>query len=136
MAGRPLKFETVEGLQEKIEAYFSMCDETIVKRILNKNQEVISEITKPYTITGLAEWLEVDRHTLVNYEKRDEFFTTIKEAKTKIEACYEERALLGDNNATISIFTLKNNFDWKDKTETDITTDGKPLGVVQIPSKD
>lgn len=125
--GRPLKFETVKELEEKIEAYFDYCDDTVVKKILNKNQEIIAEITKPYTITGLAEWLGTNRQTLVNYEKRDEFFDTIKGAKAKIEACYEERALLGDNSPVVSIFTLKNNFNWKDKTETDLTTNGKEL---------
>ena len=125
--GRPLKFISVEELESKIEEYFEYCDNTIVKKILNKNQEVIAEITKPYTITGLAHWLGTNRQTLINYEKKDGFFDTIKDAKSRIEACYEERALLGDNSPVVSIFTLKNNFNWKDKTEQDITSAGKKL---------
>jgi hypothetical protein len=123
--GRPLKFQSVEELQQKIEDYFEMCNKTIVKKVLNKNQEIIAEVSKPYTITGLAEWLDTNRQTLINYEEREEYFDTIKRAKAKIEACYEERALLGDNNPVVSIFTLKNNFNWKDKHETDLTTGGE-----------
>lgn len=104
--GRPLKFPTVDLLEEAIEGYFA--------------------VTTPrnYTITGLAMALDVDRLTLINYENRDEFFNTIKRAKTKIEYGYEmtlrERGSAGD------IFGLKN-FGWKDKVEQDLTTNGKDL---------
>lgn len=117
MAGRPLKFKSVKELEDKIVEYFDTCDNTVVKKILNKNQEIIAEVTKPYTITGLAEWLGTSRQTLINYENKETFFDTIKDAKAKIEADYEERALLGDNNPVVSIFTLKNNFNWRDKNE-------------------
>ena len=98
--GRPLKFKTVEELSEKIEAYF------------NSNQEV-------YTVGDLAVWLDVDRRTITNYEDKDEFFPTIKRAKGKIEADVEKQALLGKLNPTVSIFNLKNNFNWKDRQEID-----------------
>lgn len=117
MAGRPLKFKSIQELQERIDSYFDECDKTIIKRIKNKSGDLIYEVTKPYTITGLAEYLETNRETLCNYEEKEEYFDTIKNAKAKIEACYEERALLGDNNPVVSIFTLKNNFGWKDKSE-------------------
>lgn len=130
ITGRPLKFKDKKELEDKIINYFEYCDITVVKKILNKNQEIIAELSKPYTITGLAEWLGTSRQTLLNYEDKDDFFDTIKNAKAKIEACYEERALLGDNNPIVSIFTLKNNFNWKDKTETDITTGGDKLNKV------
>jgi hypothetical protein len=126
--GRPLKFKSVEELQSKIDEYFDYCDKKVIKRIVNKNSNLVSEITQPYTITGLASFLEVDRHTLINYTRRDEgFFTTIKNAKAKIEADYENRAIIGESNPIITIFTLKNNFNWKDKIETDLTTGGKPI---------
>ena len=50
----------------------------------------------------------------------DEVFETIK----KVEQIFEDRlfsmALKGDANPTIAIFGLKNNHDWKDKTEQDL----------------
>ena len=102
--GRPLKFKSVEELQDKIDAYFEECD---------KNDE-------PYTVSGLACWLETDRITLVRYQERDEFCNTIKNAKQKIETQFEKRALNGQYNPTISIFLMKNNFGYVDKTEQEV----------------
>ena len=102
--GRPVVFESVEILQDKIDAYFKYCDHN----------------HKPYTDSGLASFLEVTRQTLLNYTEKDEFFVTIKKAKTKIEAQYEERAVLGEYNPTISIFIMKNNFGYEDKVQQEV----------------
>lgn len=67
------------------------------------------------TLSGLAVFLEVDRQTLYNYKKRDEFFGIIKKATAKIESIYEERAIY-ENNPTGVIFALKN-MGWSDKVE-------------------
>lgn len=124
--GRPLKFKSVEELEEKINQYFIKCDSTVIRRMINSKQDIIAEITKPYTVSGLAEYLETSRQTLINYEERDEFIDAIKKAKAKIEANYEERALIGDANPAMSIFTLKNNYKWVDRNE--ITgKDGEPI---------
>lgn len=117
--GRPLKFQTVEQLDSMIEEYFSYCD-------IEK---------KPYTITGLALWLDTTRETLLDYQERPEFSDTIKRAKSKCENWVEENALMNKINATTAIFNLKNNYGWKDKTEQDITSQGQQLGVVILPPK-
>ena len=117
--GHPLKFKSVEELQKKIMEYFEWCDKTVLRRVLNKSGQTISETTKPYSITGLAFYLGTNRQTLINYEEKENYFDTIKNAKARIEASYEERALINESNAVMSIFTLKNNFDWKDKQEFD-----------------
>jgi hypothetical protein len=81
--------------------------------------------------------LDCDRHTLVNYEEREGFFTTIKKAKLKVENYLETKALKGDIVPVMTIFNLKNNFGWKDKTELDHkSTDGSmtPVGINWIPS--
>jgi hypothetical protein len=95
--GRPLLFKTPEELDKKIKAFFESeeCD---------------------YTITGLAIHLECDRETLLNYEKKDEFFGTIRQAKLKIENAYEKRLITRGNSG--DIFALKN-FGWVDKMETE-----------------
>lgn len=136
--GRPLKFKTVEILQEKIEAYFASCFEEqwedvptrtesgglILddkgKRIYTPVKKIVN--IKPVTITGLAVALGCDRETLLNYEKKEEFFGTIKAAKTKIHE-YVESCLFKGNAAGI-IFNLKNNFNWKDKTEVETSDKG------------
>ena len=96
--GRPLKFSSVEEMEKLIEDYFKK----------TKEEEL--------TITGLALALDTDRKTLINYENRDEFFYTIKKAKTKIENAYEKS--LRKNGRTGDIFALKN-FGWTDKQEID-----------------
>lgn len=99
--GRPKAFKSVEEVEEKINAYFNYCEEK----------------EKPYTMSGLAYYLEVSRQTLVNYSYKDEYFDTIKKARDKVQMQLEENALSNKANPTFTIFNLKNNFDWKDKIE-------------------
>lgn len=100
MVGRPKKYNSVEEMQQLINDYFNYCDE-------NK---------KPYTVSGLANALDLTRQSLLNYEEDDEFFDTIKRAKSKIEQFAEECLFVGSNTAGV-IFNLKNNYNWKDKQE-------------------
>jgi hypothetical protein len=108
MVGRPKKYNSVEEMQQLINDYFNYCDE-------NK---------KPYTVSGLANALDLTRQSLLNYEENDEFFDTIKRAKSKIEQFAEECLFVGSNTAGV-IFNLKNNYNWKDKQEieADINSD-------------
>ena len=99
--GRPRSFKSVEEVEEKINAYFNYCEEK----------------EKPYTMSGLAYYLGIDRKTLLNYSKNEEYFHTIKKARDKVQMQLEENALSNKANPTITIFNLKNNFDWKDKIE-------------------
>lgn len=100
--GRPLLFTTKEDLDAKIQAYFAATPPT------------------QQTITGLALALDTSRETLINYEKRQEYFDTVKKAKDRIEHAYElslrVRGSAGD------IFGLKN-FGWTDRSE--VKTEGE-----------
>ena len=107
--GRPLKFKTVEELQEKIDDYFADTPKD------------------EWTITGLALALDTYRQTLLNYEEKDEFVDAIKKAKQMVENGYELD--LKKSGRTGTIFALKN-FDWKDKTETDVTTNGESINPI------
>ena len=98
MTGRPLKFATPEEMQKQIDAYFKDCQENDI----------------PLTITGLALALDTDRQTLINYEKRDAYFDTVKRAKMKIENAYELRLIKSGRAG--DIFALKN-FGWTDKQD-------------------
>jgi hypothetical protein len=106
MAGQPMKYKTVEALQEAIDNYFEV-DAFVTDGEGNKSYLP--------TMSGLALSLDVDRRTVVNYSHNAEYFPTIRKAKAKIEAFIETR--LYGNNVTGCIFNLKNNFDWKDKQE-------------------
>ena len=98
--GRPLKWETVEALQQEVDKYFA---ETPEHR---------------WTITGLALALNTDRQTLINYSEREDYFDTINKAKLMVENVYEID--LREKGHAGNIFALKN-FGWKDKTELDAT---------------
>lgn len=101
---RPLKFETVEELTEKIDEYFNTVD------------------IKEWTITGLALHLDTFRSLLCDYEKKDKFYYTIKKAKQMVEHSYELD--LKKTGRTGTIFALKN-FDWKDRQEFDHVVEDK-----------
>jgi hypothetical protein len=147
-AGRPLKFQSVEELQTKIDQYFANCDphmEEITEWVEARDKDgkllkddhglnYLVEIThkcktgqKPYTITGLALTLGTTRETLSEYEDRPEFVDTIKKAKLRCEQ-YNE-TMLYSPSPTGTIFNLKNNYGWSDKTETEMY--GKNGGPIQ-----
>ena len=137
--GRPLKFKTVKNLEDKIEEYFNGCWRQKVDMFGNpiflknksgkKTDTMVLEQFKPYTITGLAVALDTSRETLINYEKKKKYFDTIKRAKERCQGYAEESLFIG-KNPTGAIFNLKNNYDWKDKTEQDLTLKGKSLGQI------
>lgn len=108
---RPLKFNNLEELEKRISDYFA------------------STPREEWTITGLAIALDTCRQTLLNYEEKDIFLDTIKRAKLFVENSYEID--LKKHGRTGTIFALKN-FDWKDQTQTDITSGNKPIPILQI----
>lgn len=97
---RPKKYKDVSLFEQKVNDYFDMCD---------KNE-------KPYTMSGLAYYLDLDRKSLLNYSKNEMFFPTIKKAKQRVEMMLEEQLYRLGNNSGV-IFNLKNNFGWIDKSE-------------------
>lgn len=116
-AGRPLLFGSVEELQKRIDDYFHYCDRK----------------EKPYTITGLAVFLDTSRQTLINYEGRNEYFDTIKKAKDQCEAYLEEGMMTNKLNPTACIFSAKNNYGWRDKQELEHAgPDGGPIKTQAI----
>lgn len=125
LGGRPMKYQSEAQLQEAIDDYFDQCDNRIVQVFSKKIGDVV-EINdpEPYTVSGLAYAMGVDRDTLLNYAKDERFFGAIKRAKNKVHLDVERRLM--ERNATGAIFNLKNNFGWKDeqvvKNEVDITT--------------
>ncbi len=115
-AGRPLKFKTPEELGAKIDEYFS---------VTPKDE---------WTITGLAIALDTFRSVLCDYQEKDGFVDMVKKAKQRVENGYELD--LKKHGRSGTIFALKN-FDWKDKTETDMTTLGEKMqaGVIILPQR-
>jgi len=101
MAGRPPKYTSAKQMQEAIDAYYVDC----------KAREV------SVTVMGLANALDMTRQSVLNYEKDDLFFDTIKKAKQKVYQVIEEK-LMGEGKSG-QIFYAKNNIPgYEDKTTT------------------
>lgn len=126
--GQPPKFEDVETLARLVDEYFDYCDNRIQQVYSPKTESVIEIIDPaPYTMAGLAFFLGMDRRSLLNYTKKDEFFPTLKAARDRVEADVEERMNDKSKFTAGLIFNAKNNFGWVDKTETDVTSKGKSI---------
>lgn len=136
--GRPLKFETVPELDQAIQAYFDSCDPHVEQRLVDGgvNQKgetiwlrrgVLTE-QQPYTVSGLARALQVDRDTLVNYRNRDQFFGSVQAAYDRCHE-YAESQLYG-RSATGAAFSLKNNWGWKDRQEIDHTSKDQAIPLL------
>ncbi len=126
MAGSRRSFKTVKALQTKIDKYFKDCDAKVFVMIKE------NPVTEPYTVSGMACSLGVSRETVHlystgEYDTPDESYSdTIKKAVAKIERDKIAKAMLGLYDRTICIFDLKNNHNWKDRSELDVQ-DTRPL---------
>ena len=114
-----LKYKDEKQLEKAIDEYFKNCDEK----------------EKPYTITGLALALGIDRRTLVNYGNKESYFPLIKNARTRIEQQLEESLYRLGNNSGV-IFNLKNNYGWIDKQEQEVVTTGRYNIINDLPKGD
>lgn len=110
-AGRPMAYNSVEELEAAIEEYFDSEDAYITE---SEGKSVFSP-----TVSGLAFHLGITTETLRTYGENDKFSATVKRAKQRIEISLEKR--LYGQTVTGTIFNLKNNFGWKDKTEREHT---------------
>ena len=105
MLGRPPIYSTVEEIMPYLQGW----------------EQAIANGEKP-TITGLCLALNFEsKDTLYAYRDKPDFSYPIKRALLIVENGYEKA--LRDNNATGSIFALKN-MGWKDKMEQDLNHNG------------
>ncbi|MDE1867460.1 MAG: DNA-packaging protein [Thaumarchaeota archaeon] len=133
--GRPPKYNTVEELEARIEEYFNYCDNKTKEVHSEKLGDMILPDPEPYTMAGLAYWVGLSRQGLIEYKnKNKEFSDAIKKARNRVEADVERRMSHKDTFTPGLIFNAKNNFGWKDKTETDITSGGEKIRFLnQVP---
>lgn len=104
-----MKYKSAQELQASIDEYFATCNDE-----------------NPPLISGLAYHLDMNTESLRRYGESEEFYATVKRAKQRVEMYLEKR--LQQQSPVGSIFSLKNNFGWKDKTEQELTgADGGPI---------
>lgn len=130
---RPPKYKTVEELQAVVEEYFAHCDNRI-KEVHKPDGETYGYSNpEPYTMSGLAYYLGMSRQALIDYKNKDAFLDTIKKARARVEFDVERRMNDKDTFTPGLIFNAKNNFGWKDKTETELSNpDGSLAPTVRI----
>ena len=122
-SGRPPFYNSVEEMEEKIEAYFEKCEGTVLESssgevVLDKYGDPVMVGKKPLTITGLALALGfTSRQALLNYQEKPEFVDAITRAKARVEQYAEER-LFDKDGANGAKFSLANNFKgWAEKQQ-------------------
>jgi len=126
--GRPRKWTDQKVLQDQVDNYFKMCDQTI-------RFDGDKEIRKPYTMSGMSIFLDCDTDTINEYmngvydDDNNKFSVTLKNARKKVENYAEEQLYSNKNTAGI-IFNLKNNFGWKDKQEVDMNISNIEVNLV------
>jgi hypothetical protein len=115
-----LKYKTAEELDSAIEEYFNYCDNRLQQLYSAKADGVIEVMNPaPYTMSGLAYAMGVDRRTLLNYSKDESFFPLIKRARERVESDVEERMSDKQTFTPGLIFNAKNNFGWVDAQRVD-----------------
>jgi hypothetical protein len=112
--GRPLQFKNAKVMQKAIDAYFLEC----------KTQD------KPTTIQGLALSLDLDRNEILNYQGRKEFTSTVKRAKEMIQNDVETRLLAGKGQVVGQIFWLKNNANYRDNQQLEVSGMDQTLAML------
>lgn len=136
--GRIAKYTNPEEMQEVIDRYFEDCKRNHVYYVLDKKgaeepKDTVTDDARP-TVTGLALALGFNgRQSLLNYEGRDAFLDTIKRAKARVESYLEQR--LYDPSAAGAIFSLKNNYAWRDEKRNEhilvvVERTDKPQGLL------
>ena len=117
---------TADDIENKVNDYFNYCNEN----------------NKPFTMSGLALFLDCSRMTLYQYENelikfnniseedKKRIIDTVKRAKRMVEAYQEEQLFLGKSPVG-TIFSLKNNFNWKDTQEINNNTNISAINPIQ-----
>lgn len=115
---RPLKYKTVDELENAINQYFEDCKGKPLldgdgSPVLTKFGEPVILGAHPPTVTGLALALGfTSRRELLDYQGRPAFAHTITRAKSICEA-YAESRLYDRDGARGAQFSLEHNFRWK-----------------------
>ncbi len=123
-AGRPVKYDSVEVVEGIINDYFEG----------DAMAEIGAATVFSPTMSGLAYALDLSRQGLLEYSNKQQFSDTIKKARQRVEVSLEQK--LAGSAVAGTIFNLKNNFGWKDKTEQELTgKDGAPLIPTSITTK-
>lgn len=110
--------------EEYVKEQLSYILDTILS---NKDIIYIGEIFEdlPYSRQRYSEWAK-------KFENIIEISDTIKRIDDILESRVNVAGLKGKSNPTMTIFNLKNNYGWKDKTESDISIKELPKPILDV----
>lgn len=128
-----LKYDNLEELQAGIDKYFNQCDGELFldgegQPMTDKHGNAIyKKLPQPYTMSGLALALNVDRVTLLRYgtegySENADYCLTIQRAREKVQN-YAESRLFDKDGVNGAKFSLINNHKaggWSDRQEIDM----------------
>lgn len=148
-AGRPIEYtrEVTKKLAEKLVEHFDVeHTKVILERFYYKNgdekEKEIEIANELPTIEGFCKEVDMSKDTLHRLIKmtepvsnkevlvHPELSDAYKRARTMQEDMWLKVSLKGLYPGAFTIFAGKNMFGWRDKTETDITSGGKPIGHI------
>lgn len=107
-----------------------------VQSELNDMLQELEEQTEVIILGELFDKRDYSPQRFSDWEKKfeddEEILESIKRVKSILETRLNSGGLKGKLNPTMTIFNLKNNYGWKDKTETDITTGGEKIKTALV----
>ena len=106
----------------------------VLKFLANDNNEW--EIVP--TVEGVAEYLDIDTDTIVEWckdEIKQDFSVAIKKVKAKQARLLQHKGLTKEFNPIMSIFLLKVNHGKTEKSAIDVTSGGKPIPAPMLGGK-
>ena len=130
--GAPKKYDA-DKLRKKINEYFKHIDNTPIQKRKTEThrgeiKEIIEYLPKPYTLTGLCNYLHITMHTLKSYESDDDLMQLIIHARQII---YQNK-FEGAANNTFNSNLIALELGLKAKEEQTINNIILPLGSTEI----
>lgn len=112
--GRPLKY-TKESFTDKVNEYIA----------IKKSQDL------PITVLNFCSYADINKdyiqeHNIWDWTEYD-FSVAIKKLKTEAEGSIEYLAMTHRINTNMAKFSLQNNYNWSERSQTDFTTGWQKL---------
>lgn len=137
--GRPTKYdpEFINKVDEYLQSEQDI-EQTKIKGSSDKGFETYKyklKVNLP-TIEGFALFLGVNKTSLYEWEKdHPDFSNALYKIRTEQQTRLINEGLAGNYNSTIAKLILSSNHGMREKTDTDITSQGEKMGVVILPPK-
>lgn len=120
-AGRPSEYK---------EEYIGMVDHYLADHEDTVTEQGKLQVKLP-TIDGFARYINVPRRTLYEWKDKNEGFShSLDKIVTEQQERLLNMGLSGDYNPTIAKLVLSSNHGFREKTEQDITSAGKPIPLM------